>query len=625
VARELCPEGEAGLSLPRLPDSHGTPAPEWSRGRGAVEGAGMRLALEDAVGCPRYLGAILRDVRVGPSPEWLAGRLRAVGAHPINNVVDATNYVLYELGQPLHAFDLQTLGNAVVVRRARPGERLTTLDGEDRALSGAMLVIANAERPVALAGIMGGQASQVADGTTDVFLECALFDPARVREGRRTLGMSTDASYRFERGVDPEGLERALLRAIELIRTTAGAGPAPVALDAHGDAWERPRLTLRSTRVRKVLGTDFEPGALGAYLRPLGFDVQDAPEGITVRVPGARSFDVTREIDLVEEIARRHGYDAFPSVLGSYRPTAVPDAPLEGLEDRSRTLLAGLGFLEARSAPFAPEAEGDVALAKPLSAAESRLRRALVPALLHRLEGNFARGQSSIRLFELGTAFLVGGSAGRPLEETRLGAAWTGARMPPHWSGPARPYDLWDAKGIAAHVADHLGLTVALLPDADEVPGWLERRRAFVLAADDGTPVGWAGEVREGAVDAPAWAAAVWALEVRLTEAMAAPPPPAYRPLPAQPAVERDLALLLPEGVSAAVAEQVVRAAGGAYLEAIEVFDVYSGTELPHGSRSVGYRLRFRAPERTLTDEEVDRAVERVLDRLREEQHVERR
>ncbi|MEX0892746.1 MAG: phenylalanine--tRNA ligase subunit beta [Gemmatimonadota bacterium] len=625
VARELGPVGEAGLEIPPLPGSAGTPAPGWTRGEGAVEGAGVRLALEDAEGCPRYLGLILRGVRVGPSPEWLAARLRAVGARPINNVVDATNYVLLELGQPLHAFDLDALGGAVVVRRARPGERLTTLDAQDRALTGAVLVIADAERPVALAGIMGGQASEVTDATTDIFLECALFDPARVREGRRVLGMSTDASYRFERGVDPEGLERAALRAAELIQATAGGTVDPVALDAQGGVWERPVVRLRRARVRQILGQALEDEALAGYLTPLGFDLTPVPDGFDVRVPGARSYDVTREIDLVEEIARRHGYDAFPSVLGPYRPTAVPDAPLEGLEDRLRTLLAGLGYLEARSAPFAPEEDGDVPLAKPLSAAESRLRRALAPGLLHRVEGNFARGERNVRLFELGTAFLPGGADGRPLEETRLAAAWTGDRHPPHWSGTAAAFDLWDVRGVSARVAEALGLSVAAAPDATEAPGWLEGRRAFVLHATDGAVCGWAGEVRATAVDAPAWAGTVWALEVQLTDAMAAPRPATYCPVPTQPPVERDLALLLPDGVSAAGAEEVVRSAAGEHLEAVEVFDVYSGEELPAGARSVAYRLRFRAPTRTLTDEEVDRAVERVLKRLREEAGVERR
>jgi phenylalanyl-tRNA synthetase beta chain len=390
----------------------GSAAHRRGRRRGRPgDGGGVSVRIEDPDLCPRYFGLVIRGVQVGPSPEWLASRLRAIGLRPISNVVDATNHVLHELGQPLHAFDLDRLGHSVVVRRARSGERIITLDGVDRTLAADMLVIADDRRPVAIAGVMGGADTEVQDDTTAILLECAHFDPRSVRATRTALGLSTDASYRFERGVDPDGMRLAIQRAAELIVAVAGGTVEAAAAGAGPGLPAVPPVRLRLARVAQVLGEVFTAAQVTDLLLPLGFGVADAEgDSVMVSVPGHRRYDVGREEDLIEEIARRHGYDRFSDEFRPFRPTAVPPHPLFRLEDRLRTLLVGRGCLEARTAAFAPEGDGDIALLLPLAATESRLRRDLLPGLVRRVEYNFARGARSIRLFELGTAF---GPSGR--------------------------------------------------------------------------------------------------------------------------------------------------------------------------------------------------------------------
>ncbi|NJD11442.1 MAG: phenylalanine--tRNA ligase subunit beta [Gemmatimonadetes bacterium] len=622
VAREIGAEAGIAPVLPAFPNQAEFPAPRLERGdaAGSASADGVSVRLEDTVLCPRYLGLVIRDVTIGPSPEWLAGRLRAIGQRPISNVVDATNYVLHELGQPLHAFDLDRLGSEVVVRKARPGEGLTTLDEAERVLGGRMLVIADAERPVALAGIMGGADTEVHPGTRNLLVECALFDPRSIRGTRRGLDLTTDASSRFERGVDATGMEQALRRVAVLIVTVAGGRVATAAADAGPGVSAPPPITLRQRRLTQVLGAEIPLADASRLLQPLGFRVEAADDqSLRVLVPGHRWQDVRAEIDLVEEVARRHGYDSFPAGLGGFRPTAVPDDPLMQLEDRLRSVMVGLGLLEARTAAFAPEAEGDVALLRPLSAAESRLRRALVPGLLHRVEFNFTRGSRHIRLFELGTAFAPGQTP--PAETRRLALALTGARTPPHWSGPAESLDLWDLKGLLEEVASELGLR--LEPGEPAAP-WLEPAAAFRLVDGAGQVSGWGGKVRAAAIDAPPWAEPVFAAEL-LLESLPDRSRSSFRELPAFPASERDLSLLVPDVLDAADVIGTVTGAAGPLLEQVEPFDLYRGTGIPAGTRSLALRLRFRAGERTLTDAEVDGVVARVLKRLRESHGIERR
>ena len=627
VAREVAPGGQAGLRLPSVPGGV-APRLELASHASQVEVSGATVRIEDPTLCLRYLGAVVRGVRVGPSPDWLQARLRAAGARPINNVVDATNYVLLELGQPLHAFDLAKLAGATVIARrpAATEKSFRTLDGVDRPLGRDMLMICDAERPVALAGVMGGLDSEVTAATTDVLLECARFEPKSIRATRRALGMSTDASYRFERGVDPEALEPALARALEIIVATAGGTVQSAVADCHPRPFARATVDLRPARVERVLGVPFSADALRGLLEPLGFDVGAAAAAggaLRVAVPGFRAYDVTREADLIEEVARTHGFDAFPATLGAFRPGTVPDHPLFQLEDRLRDLLVARGMYEAHTPAFVGASQGEVRLKNPLSAAEAHLRSTVLPSLLRRVEHNWSRGTRDVRLFELATSFARSPGEEAVHEEPHLAAVLTGRRAPPSFSEPGEMFAVWDLKGLLEDAAR------AAWPDAVVAPGAPEGRalvatESFTVRSGGGM-VGWGGRVRTDALDAPPWADAVWGFELTLPDRPAARTVPPFRALPPFPAVERDLALVVPDRLTAAQIEGAIRERGGALLADISLFDLYRGKGIPEGSRSLAYRLRFQSPDRTLTDDEVDREMARAVDHLREAMGVERR
>jgi len=627
IARELAAEGDGRTVLPEIPGDPGVEL-AWAVGTPGVTVGDVSIRIDDDDLCARYLGAVVRGVRIGPSPAWLQERLRGTGARPINNVVDATNYVMLELGQPLHAFDLARLGgSAIVVRRARGDERsFTTLDEEERTLGPDMLMICDAERPVAIAGVMGGQDSEVTPDTTDILLECALFDPKSVRATRRALGMSTDASYRFERGVDPEGMRRAVERAVALILATAGGEVDGPVLDVCPRPFEERVVTLRLARVNHVLGVPFEGATVRGHLEPLGFTIESEDGGaLRVRVPGFRSWDVTREIDLIEEVARAHGYDAFPADLGAYRPSTVPDHPMFQLEDALRRALAGRGLLEAQTPAFVPEGEGDVRVANPLNTLEPYVRHTVLPSLLRRVEYNFARGNRDVRLFEIATSFRATGRGEPPREETHVAAVLSGRREPPHWSVPEEAFSVWDLKALAEEIAERAYRgTCHVLPASGPGAPW-DGDGTFDVLDGAGALIGRAGRVRDGAVDAPVWADDVWALEIRLPADVAPEPVRLYERLPQYPAVERDLALLVPDGVAVATVTEAIRRRAGELLEQIALFDHYRGEGVSAGTRSVAFSLRFRAAERTLKDKEVDRAVETVVGGLKEELGVELR
>ncbi|MGD8866416.1 MAG: phenylalanine--tRNA ligase subunit beta [Gemmatimonadales bacterium] len=616
VARELAPGGVADLRLRELPGQLGA---DFAVERATHEGAtaGVTVRIEDAEGCPRYMGVVIRGVDIRPSPEWLANRLRAIGQQPINNVVDATNFVLNELNQPLHAFDLAALrGPAVVVRRAKRGEVLRTLDGKERRLDPEMLVIADAEVATAMAGLMGGEDSEVTESTRDVFIECAYFDPKRVRRAARGLALDTDASYRFQRGIDPCGLPRALKRVVELILTTAGGTVDGAAIDVNPIEYQPRTVSLRSKRVAHLLGIELEKAAITDALAPVGFEVSRGPEEIlSVTVPSWRP-DVEREVDLIEEVARRHGYDKFPDEMRQFRPTTVREDSLVEMVERLRASLVGWGFLEVKTSPFASAGEGEVRLVNPLSEREDHLRRDLLVGLVHRLEYNFARRQRDVRLFEIGTVF-AGGDEDLPIEETRLGLVSTGRRAPVHWSGEVGDWDVWDLKAVFADCGSLAwpGAAVEAAPNDG-----LGLEEGQVLVTRDGLTVGRAGRVPADGFDVPRWAAPIWGFEIALQAVKR--PPTLFTPLPVYPSVERDLALIVPRGIVAGETEVVIREAAPAYLESLVVFDVYEGENIPEGTRSIAWRLRFRSPDRTLTDEEVDAAIGRITSALEEKLNV---
>lgn len=620
VARELAAGLGGRIKLPAIPG--GTPVTATPVRVSATEGTvdGVRIALQDVEGAPRYIAAVIRGVKVGPSPAWLADRLRAAGQRPINNVVDATNYILLELNQPMHAFDLAKLrGSAVVVRRATAGEKMVTLDGVTRTLTTEMTAICDAERPTIVAGVMGSAESEVTDTTTDLVLECAYFQPTRIRRTRRALGLSSDASYRYERGIDLHAMPDATRRAIELIVAVAGGTLRQPPLDLWPNP-EQPRAVfLRPERVAGLLGVDVTRAEIEKLLTSVGFVVMPKDGRLAVQVPGWRP-DVTAEVDLIEEVARLRGYDSFPDEVRPFRPGTVPDAPIELVKAQVRRCLVEVGYLEAQTSSLGPaDSPGAVAVTNPLSDEEAHLRSQLLPGLVRRVEYNWGARNRDIRLFEVGTVFSAGkGDGGRgkgmPDEAISVAGVITGARRPQHWSEGAKvpDMDIWDLKY-------HFELAVGV-----GCPG------ATVRAAENGD--GWEALDPSGAVvgrgrgleaDAPDWAGALFGFELVLE---ASPRIPVlYRPLPVSPPVVEDLALVLPAGVTAAAVGAVIRRSAGPLLERLEVFDEYRGPGIATGARSVAWHCVFRDPARTLRAEEAERSVKAILQALGGELDVHRR
>ncbi|MGH7613409.1 MAG: phenylalanine--tRNA ligase subunit beta, partial [Gemmatimonadales bacterium] len=564
VARELAATLGGTVKLSVIPGA--TPlalAPVRSAGRDGVTD-GVRVVVEDVEGAPRYMIAVIRGVRVAPSPAWLAGRLSAAGQRPINNIVDATNYMLLELNQPLHAFDLAQLrGAAVVVRRAKPNERIVTLDGVERTLSADMTAICDAERPTIVAGVMGSVESEVSATTTDLVLECAYFQPTRIRRTRRALGLASESSYRYERGIDMLGMPDALRRAIELIVAVAGGTVREPPLDLWAEPQQPRSVFLRPERVDRVLGVSFARTEIEQLLSSVGFVVAPKDERLAVQVPGWRP-DVTREVDLIEEVARLKGYEAFPDELRPYRPSTVPAAPAELALARVRERMARAGFLEARTSSLGPSDGPDaVALRNPLSTEEGYLRGRLLPGLVRRVEHNWTVRERDIRLFEVGTVFKARpGEA--PEERPSLAGVLTGARRPGHWTEGAKvpDMDIWDLKR-------HFELAVAAAaPGARVVPA--NEGGVWSAVGETGRVVGSAGPQ---AADAPKWAGALLGFEVEID--VAETPRAAYARLPTRPPTVQDVSLVLPTGVTAQQVEARLRDAGGALIERLEVLDEY--------------------------------------------------
>ena len=630
VARELAvslgttvklPEIPGGLAVGRLAGLKSPTAQPPNRLTASVDGVEIRL--DDAEGAPRYMTAVLRGVKVGPSPAWLATRLQSVGQRPINNIVDATNYILFEINQPMHAFDLAKLrGPAVVVRRAKPNEQIVTLDGVSRRLTAEMTAICDADQPQIVAGVMGSAESEVTDATTDIVLEAAYFQPTRIRRTRRALGISSESSYRFERGIDILALPDAMARAIDLIKAIAGGELREPPLDLWPEPQKPRSIFLREARVSRLLGVTVPRKEIEQLLSAVGFVAAPKDDRLAVQIPGWRT-DVTREVDLIEEVARLRGYDSFPDELRPYRPGTVPDAPSELTLRRMRDALvaSGAGLLEARTLPLGPADSPDaIAVLNPLSADESHLRTRLLPGLIRRVEHNWAQGNRDVRLFEVGTVFNRPSDRQtvRPSEELHLAIVLTGARHPAHWTDSTEAaklpdMDIWDLKR-------HFELAVgAAAPFCDVQPaasgsGWVAVERT-------GTePAGTALALE---ADAPKWAGPLYGLEVRI--AVQPRELPRYQPLPTQPPVVRDLSLVVPGGITAAQVEAVLRREAGALLERLDVLDEYRGSGLPPGTHGVTWRCTFRAADRTLTEKETITALERMLKAAEETLGVRRR
>ena len=585
----------------------------------------LTVTIENPSACPRYCAAIA-DVAVGPSPAWVTDRLSASGIRSISNIVDITNYVLLELGHPLHAFDLGTLaGPALHIRAARPAETLTTLDGVKRALTPEMLVIADRDRAQALAGIMGGRDSEVSAATTTIAIESAWFEPTSIRKTSKQLGLSTEASYRFERGADFAAAAEALARACRLIEEIGAGTVRRGWIDACASAPVPRVVRLAYARVRAVLGADVHDHDIRRILAGLGFVLAgEAADHAFVSVPSWR-VDVSRDIDLIEEVARHYGYDRLPATFPAL--TQVPPRPDQRLEqDRGlRRIATAAGFSECVTFSFINEnaarefapADQLVAITNPLSELFAVLRPSLLPGLVDAVAHNRRHGERDVRVFELGTRFLRGAG-----ESRTLSFAWSGGATAEHWSDRQRLVDLFDLIGVVELLGRAMGLTLTVLA-AERA--WLTPGQTAEIHAVDASGstrlLGVAGRVQTRLTtsrDIPAHDD-VFAAEIDLgavSDLMAMLGEAQAYPLPRFPSIVRDLSILVDESLLAAQVRGTIQAAAPPTLVRIAEFDRYQGKGIAEGKVSLSYRLTFQAPDRTLTDAEADAAMAAIVEAL---------
>jgi phenylalanyl-tRNA synthetase beta chain len=629
LAREVATAFDRPLTLPATDPNAAVRLATLQAGTSAR----LTVTIEDADLCPRYAAAVA-EVTVGPSPPWMAARLEAAGLRPISSIVDITNYVNLELGQPMHAFDLARLAGAEIrVRRAKPGETIRTLDGADRKLDPDMLVIADRDRAQAIGGVMGGAASEVSAGTKLVAFESAYFTPTSVRRTSKRLGLKTEASSRFERGADIGAQVVALQRAFALMEQIR----AGRAVDAVIDVYPRPRgpktLHLRRARLALVFGAVVPDADVVRILRGLGLEVAAAADGWDVVAPTFR-VDLLREADLIEEAGRHYGFDRLePTFPPLTQPTPPPDPRIPRDQLVRRVLTAAgcseavtFGFIEAKALevfavgqdalPGAADSafQNAVTIANPLSGKFDTLRPSLVPGLVDAVAHNRRHGRRDVRLFEVGTRFTRDG-------ETRgASIAWTGGNGE-HWSGAAREVDFFDVKGIAEHLCDVLGVAVRAEPL--RLPFLVAGQSAAILVADGphrGARVGLAGQLTPAVADARGLPRqdSVFVAELNLDalEDAREAVHDATRPLPRHPFVVRDLSIVVPDTLPAEIIRGTILTAGRdlpAPLVASSFFDRYRGKGVPDNAVSLSIRLTFQAADRTLTDGEVQQSIDTIL------------
>ena len=578
--------------------------------------ASVAVQLEAGADAPRYLGRVIEGIDAArATPAWIAERLRRSGVRPVSLLVDVTQYVMLELGQPMHAYDRDLLKGPVGVRRGRGGESLRLLDGRDVAIDDGFLVITDADRAVGLAGLMGGFDTRVTDATRNVFLEAAHFAPSAIIGRGRRLGLHTDAGHRFERGVDPELPRIAMEYATRLVLDIAGGTPGPVTGAVLADALPRPAtIVLRRARLSRVLGVAVADAEVERILRALGLDVEATGEGWTVTAP-TRRFDLAIEEDLIEEIARIHGYDAVPTTLPGGSTRLI--APTEGRvpEHDLRRVLAGRGYLEAINYAFVDAVlldrwqadESLVRLANPLSAELGVMRPWLLPGLVDALARNVARQQGRVRLFELGKVFTAPAPGEAPGETARIAAVACGDAVAEQWGMAARRIDFHDLKGDLEGLAALCGTRLAFRAAA---PSWAHPGRAADVLRD-GAVVGAIAELHPRLQQALDLDHPVVAFELDLA-ALTARALPKAKPLSKYPSVRRDLAFIVADAVSWAALEATVAAAAGPSLRSLRLFDVYAGKGVETGFKSVAMGLIVQDDSRTLADRDVDAVVASV-------------
>lgn len=585
--------------------------------------------------CNRYVAKIVKNINIAPSPLWMQHYLRCSGIRPINNVVDISNYVMLETGQPLHTFDFDRLADSkIIVRRALEGEEMVTLDGQKRIFSSETLLICDGEKPVAVAGVMGGLDTEVSPDTRNILIEAARFHPVSVRRASRLLGLRSESSLRFEKGLDVANVAHAANRAAQLLANLAGGIVVGESIDTFTGEFNKNRIQLRTSKVNEILGTDLSTEKVSLIMKSLCFGVEVKDEEMEVTIPSYRQ-DIIREIDLIEEVARINGYDNIPISLPFGITTEGRKTKAQNLEDITKNLLTGAGLTEVITFSFISPKDLDkinlsenssyrnvVTVKNPLSDEQSIMRTTLAPGLLEVASRNNSRRNTNLAIFECGRVFISQGNK-LPYETIMLGALGTG-KFSRGWNSRPQDVDFYFLKGVLNEIFQRFGINDWKL-EADSLPHFLHPGRSGRVIIGNQV-IGYLGEIHPLVQEKYDLENRTYLFEVNLNSIIeAASVNIKYAPVAKYPAVERDMALLAKDSVPAGAINDVICASGGDILSDVNLFDVYKGTQIPEGYKSLAYSLLFQAKDRTLVDEEVSQAFERITKSLFERLEVELR
>ena len=591
------------------------------------------VTLEDPDGCPRYAAGMVCGFELKPSPFWIRYRLHVSGIRGISNVVDVTNYVLLEMGQPLHAFDYDRLKeNRIVVRKAGEGEVFTTLDGKTHTMTKDNLMICDGQRPVALAGVMGGLNSEIFSESKNVLIESAFFDPITIRRSSKRLGLSTEASYRFERGVDIDGAVPALRRAMRLISELAGGEVIQGIIDNYPTPRSPREIDLRVDKTNRFLGTELSRDTVAGYLQAVEMEVQPSGENVLQVKPPSFRVDITRDWDLMEEVARLEGYDHIPITIPPIRPSDEKESPEMTTGDRVREIMAGLGFSEVISFSFIAPDSADflgaeresplrsfVTLLNPLTVDQSVMRTSLIPGLVAAVKTNLSYGEKDLKLFEWGRVFVRKGTDELPQERLVLSGLAMGLANPKEWYREERAVDFYDMKGAAEALLKALGLR-DLLFERGETPPWYLKEAASVIRLPDqrlGTMGQLSPEVlKRFDVDAPS----LYAFEIDGTVLLErATLDRTFDPLAKFPAVYRDLSIVAKRNLESARIQEIILREGRGLVESVTLFDLFEGGKIDPSEKAVAFRICYRSKETTLDGKDINKLHESIMERIRKD------
>ena len=586
------------------------------------------VTILDLQGCPRYTAGLVDKVKIGPSPFWMRYRLHSSGIRSINNVVDITNYVLMELGQPLHAFDYHRLADRkIVVKRAENGQIFTTLDEQSREMDDQTLMICDGRGPVALAGIMGGLDSEITENSTTVLIESAYFNPTVIRRASKRLSLTTEASYRFERGIDIEGADLALKRSLALIKQLAGGNIARGIIDCYPEPWSPPKVILRADRANEILGTSIGIKQMADYLSSLTMAVKVVDQNIMEVSPPSFRVDITREADLIEEVARLIGYNNIPVTLPAIRP-AEEDVSELALRDRIKVILVGMGFLEIITYSFISPKSADiltageksnlrsfVKLLNPLSRDQSVMRTSLIPGLLSTVRLNTLRGQDNLRIFEWGKTYIKGKEE-LPQEKQVLAALITGMGSVQEWYQEGREVDFFDIKGVIENILEELGIKGSEYKRNSPKEGFDQHEYSRIHCY--GSEIGAIGKISKEVMEGYGLEKSVYILELYIEPLLSLVAwEKNFSPLAKFPSVRRDISIIINRSIEAAMLVSIAKKMGKDLVESVDIFDIYQGKQIAPQEKALALRISYRSNKKTLTDDEVNEIHEEVIEEIR--------